>query len=1053
MTLRTLCFLLLASALAASATRPIQADEIEFNRDIRPILSNNCFYCHGFDEGHREADLRLDTFEAATEYAIVPGKPDESEVLERMLSDDPDLVMPPPSSEKQLSKKEKELVRRWIEQGAKYQEHWAWSPLTRPTPPDLSFLDSDSPIDAFLRDGWIANDAEPVGLATPRQRLRRLSLDLRGFPPSQDEVDRFQHDSSDEAFFAFRDRWMKELSFAEHQAVRWLDLVRWADTSGFVSDEPIASGAYRAWVIRAFSNNMPFDQFTRDQLAGDLQPNPTDDQYVASGYNRIVNTNCEAGGIEAEQLYKLKGEHVRAFGTVWLGMTTGCAECHDHKFDPFSARDYYSLAAFFDDLVETGVYTPGDRREPLHYVHNDETVRQLDRRIEAEITSLQKEIDAGIKTLDDAKRETLIADVKKALGDKANREEFVWLAGRLPAMRILEGDFDRSQREGRDVRVTTASDGKLARHHAAEVMTGYLSVSKSKEETKDAWFVDIWIDKQQRPEMIAVQISNGKYGRLGWKTGNYETYYWGEDSESILGQSYPWSNAKRVKRLGDLPEENGWVRLRIPHHELIAPDKSQAFEKVGMAWMHVGGRVEWADSGLEATVSRAMSLRLAEIATRAWWETPVNRQFFQRRDGYVASAIRKSAGSRDSLEQELVGRALAEWSQPGKVERLRALESELFEHRARALPVLVSRVSDKPKQTRLLNRGDYQDESGPLLFAAYPEFLTAADDSSKPVGNRLDLANWLFEDAEGLVARVMVNRLWHQYYGRGISESLEDAGTQGDWPSHLQLLDWLACEFRESGWDRNHVIRILTSAKAYQMSSTPSEELAERDPGNRWHARQGRFRMTAEQIRDTALRSAGLLQATNEIPVDSFFPYQPSAYWTRSDKVMYGSRHMVWATSPEVSQYTRTLYTFWKRQNIHPTMLAFDAPTRQECTAKRNVTNTPGQALALLNDPMFVEAGRVLAQRVCDAATSKAERLDELYSRTLQRKPQPAEVEVLESLLDDQLRYYAEHPEMAIELVSIGQSTTVESDAAAEIAAWTAVARSVLNLHEFLTRQ
>jgi hypothetical protein len=385
------------------------------------------------------------------------------------------------------------------------------------------------------------------------------------------------------------------------------------------------------------------------------------------------------------------------------------------------------------------------------------------------------------------------------------------------------------------------------------------------------------------------------------------------------------------------------------------------------------------------------------------------------------------------------------------MEALRSLESELFVLRARAMPVLVSKSSGPRKTTRLLHRGDYQDTTGPIVGPAVPEFLATEALQDNPT--RLDLAEWLFAEENPLFARVFMNRLWHQFYGRGISETLEDSGTQGDWPSNVALLDWLACEFRESGWDRNQMVRLLTSTKAYQLSSKPSTDLVLRDPGNRWHARQSRHRMTAEAIRDTSLHAAGLLKTTEEIPVQSFFPYQPDPYWSRSDKIMYGSRHMNWETSADRSQYHRSLYTFWKRQNIHPTMLAFDAPTRQECTAKRNVTNTPGQALALLNDPIFVESARVFAIRICgDADLSDEQRIENAYLIALQRLPSAAETEVLLDLLADQRRHYREFPDQARRLVAIGQSPPPSERDAANVAAWTIVTRTLLNLHEFLNR-
>ncbi|MCM2371782.1 PSD1 and planctomycete cytochrome C domain-containing protein [Aporhodopirellula aestuarii] len=1041
--------LVVAFAIAPSLSQNASAERVEFNRDIRPILSDNCFYCHGFDEAHREAGLRLDTFEGATESdAIVPCDPDESELMRRILSDDPDEVMPPPDSERSLSTQQRELVSRWIEQGAEYQEHWAWTPLQRPQVPGATPSSPSDAVDAFLEQGWAKNGLAPASDASPRELLRRLSFDLRGLPPTADEVSRFEADASVEHLLRFRETWMSELSFAEHQAVRWLDLVRWADTSGFVSDEPIASGAYRSWVINAIRDNMPFDEFSISQLAGDLLPNPTDGDLIASGYNRIVNTNCEAGAIEAEQLYKLKGEHVRAFGTVWMGLTTGCAECHDHKFDPILAKDYYRLAAFFDDLVEAGVYTPGDRREPLHYVYEISPRSEEDRRLASKIETLQKRISQ--KSVDDLS--TWEDDVLGRLNDETSRRDFVWIPSELPAMRVLEGSFEFATIDERCLRETTTDNGAFRRHHAAELMTGYINHGSFKTDAeKDGWYVDVWLDKANRPEMLGIQLSHGDYGRLGWKTANYETYYWGDDTSGVLQSPQSWSDPARVKRIGDLPTENGWVRLRVPFSERIPAVSGQDFEAVGMAWLQTGGRVLWGDSGLELRSDKATELELGETAIRKWWERPMNRQVYERRLKYVAAALKSKPVSRDDLQNEMIQDVYRESTQPKRMENLRRLESRLWQLRSRAMPVLVSQQGETKKMTRLLNRGDYQDETGPLVSSATPEFLGIPITTEEP--SRLDLAKWLFDERNPLTARVYVNRLWHQFFGRGISKTLDDSGTQGEWPSNVALLDWLACEFRDSGWDRNHMIRLLTSTRAYRLSSKPTEQQTKIDPENRMQARQSRFRLPAESIRDAALKTAGLLEMHPNVPTHSFYPYQPGQYWTTSDKVMFGSRHLDWTTSREQSQYSRSLYTFWKRQNIHPTMLAFDAPTRQECTAQRNITNTPGQALALLNDPIFVEAARVFASQVVESGESSDDaKLDHAFEAALQRSANDEEKRVLRQLLDRQRQHYRRHLDDAASLISIGQAPLVEDMEPAELAAWTTVTRVILNLHEFLNR-
>lgn len=1029
-----------------------ESQQVLFNRDVRPILSENCYFCHGPDKDNRHGELQLDTFEGATAdrggyAAIVPGKAKHSELIARIFSDDPDLKMPPSDSVYSLTDKQKELLRRWIEQGAEYQEHWAFRRLERP--PVEGDAEGSAAIDAFLTRRWRSEGAQPVAEAKPRELIRRLSYDLRGLPPTFEEVQVFEADPSEAAFQALLERWMDSLEYAEHQAVQWLDLVRWADSSGMVSDEPIASGAYRAYVINAIRENMPFDQFTIEQLAGDLLPAPTDDQLIASGYNRIVKTNCEAGVIDKEALYALKGEHVRAVGTVWLGLTTGCAECHDHKYDPLTAKDYYSLAAFFDDLVETGVYTPGDRRVPLHYVYENKKNRQLDEQLEHRAAKLVERIyhpTGELAAKLDVSQSDWEAEIRAKLANTKQQADFKWIPAVPHAPRQMGGEFNTTSWQGRTARVVASNSSVWKRHYIAESMTGYSR--RDFPGKQGAFYTEVYLDPENPPEHLAIQILHGAYGRMGWKADYDETYYWGPQDKTLFEKPQDWVNPTRLVHLGELPKTGGWVRLRIPKSKFV---QANDHECVGMAWAQRGGRVAWGESGWEVRADKVTELRLGETMIRRWREKPIYRMDFEKRMSLPKQALKTPAAKRDDLQKKIVQAVYYEQSQPELMEQLRKVENQLYALRRESMPVLVSKAGE-PKETRLVNRGNFMDTTGPIVGPAVPEFLgSVGEDGKRPT--RLDLANWLVSEENPLTPRVFVNRLWKQFYGRGISETLEDSGGQGDWPSHPELLDWLAAEFIESGWDRNHMVRLLVSAKAYRLSSKPSPDLAQRDPTNRWHARQSRHRHTAEEIRDSALQAAGLLQMTDDIPIESFYPYQPKKYWEVSSKIMWGSRDMIWETSAKASQYQRTLYTYWKRQNIHPALLAFDAPTRQECTARRNRTNTPGQALTLLNDPQFVEAARALAERTLQAeAADDVERLRLAFEWTLQREPKQEELALLVDLLSEQREHYESHPEAAKRLLEMGQNEPHDSIQAAEQAAWTIVSRGLLNLHEFITR-
>lgn len=998
------------------------AGTISYNRDIRPILSNNCFFCHGFDEKKREADLRLDTFEGATEFnAIVPGKPEKSELIKRIFTKDADDHMPPVDTVYRLTQKEKEILRLWIKQGAHYEDHWAFQKLTRPKIPG----NDTNPIDSFLKRTWNEKGVEPVDKASPRVLLRRLSYDLRGIPPSYEEVTVFQKDPSQKNYLSFVDRWTQSLEHAEHQAVRWLDLVRHADSNGMVSDEPIATGPFRKYVIEAFRNNMNFDQFTREQLAGDLLPDRNDRTLTASAYNRLVKTNCEAGVIEKEALYALKGEHVRALGTVWLGLTTGCAECHDHKYDPILAKDYYSLAAFFDPLIEAGVYEPGDRRVPLHYIHEETAKSAKEHELTAKIDIIRKELYSA--PIDQNTLRTWSAEVleqeAEAKGTKA-KVDWIWFPALLPVAHITSGNFTQSQ-TGREV---IAGSGEIIQHMCVETL------ASSDFGNSEEYFTHITIDPKNKPDFVAFQIINGAYRRMGWHDSYFRTFYWGPKDHPTAKKAFP----AKLTHMGPLPKSGEVIRLVVPKNKL----GKAAYVPQGMAWIQQGGKVTWGSSGYKTTAHRFFTNEMAESTFRYFWELPLNRDDRKDFPTLLLTSLKRPPSSRRAIHQTVIEMAFREYQNPELTAQLHDLYREIYLHRQGATETLVSKEGT-PKKTHVLNRGNFMDESGPVATPAIPEIFGKLE---LPNPTRLDLANWIVSKNNPLTARVFVNRLWHQYFGRGLSETLEDSGNQGDWPSHVELLDWMAAEFRED-WDIRKLTRRLVSSEAYQLSSIPDSLLAQSDPTNRLHARQSRYRLSAEQIRDSALLTANLLKLTDEIPSASFFPYQPKSYWEKSNKVMFGSRYQIWETNAGPGQYQRSLYTFWKRQNHHPALLALDAPTRQECTARRAITNTPAQALALLNDPQFVEAARCLATRVINHKKP----IEKLYHLAVQRKPSHEESAEMEALHKKLLAEFKANPEAAKSLLSIGQSPSGDHDPIIH-AAWTATARIVLNLHEFLTR-
>jgi len=788
-------FLLLTSAFA-----PVFAladDEIDFNRDIRPILSDNCFQCHGPDATHREADLRLDQEDVAKAdrggyQVIAPGELEASELIARITADDAEERMPPPDSGEKLTADEIELLRRWIEQGASWARHWAYVPPRRHPAPEVK--DQAWPrnwIDRFLLARIENEGLAPSPDADPVTLVRRLCFDLTGLPPSPEEVDRFVQSTDSDAYQQLVDRLLASDRFGERMAVYWLDLVRYADTVGYHGDQDHSISPYRDWVIDAFNDNLPFDEFTRAQLAGDLLEESDIDDKIASGYNRLLQTSHE-GGVQPKEYLAIYGaDRVRNISAVWMGATMGCCQCHDHKYDPYTTRDFYSLQAFFADLDEARHFRNGTDSVPT--------------KREPEIKVLTKRERRRV-----AKLEQQIADLKS---------------------RSAKLDADQeSQRQGLLQQLDTL---------AAE---------------RDA------IQKSARLTMISVAI----------------------ESRTI----------------------------------------------------------------------------------------------------------------------------------------------------------------------RVLPRGNWLDDSGPVVEPAIPEFLGTLDASQRR-RTRLDLANWLSDTQHGvggLTARVMVNRFWYLLFGAGLAEVLDDFGGQGAAPVHPELLDTLAVEFVESGWDVKHMIKLLVMSRAYRQSSIVPPALMKRDPGNRLYARQSRFRLPAEMVRDNALALSGLLVL--DYGGSSVKPYQPADYYRHLNFPARKYKH-----DTDSRQWRRGVYVHWQRQFLHPMLAAFDAPSREECTAARPRSNTPVAAMVLLNDPTFVEAARVFAERIVrEGGDTNDARLRMAFRQATSREPSHEELALLSELLSINQKQYASDTAAAEKLISTGLAPLADDLDVAELASWTAVARALLCMNETITR-
>ncbi len=792
---------LLPTMATAQTVKPKPVPRVDYNRDVRPILAENCFSCHGQDASKRQAGLRLDKAEGAQaklasgHVAITPGQVKTSTLVARLGVKSP-LVMPPASTGKTLKPLQIEMLRRWVVQGAKYEPHWAYIPPRRPVAPELPIvagakgaswnpnLWARTPIDRFLATRLVQEGLRPAKTAERATLLRRLSLDLIGLPPTMAEVDAFVHDTAPDAYAKQVDRLLASPHYGERMAQQWLDLVRYADTDGYHGDRNRNVFPFRDWTIAAFNQNMPFDQFTVQQLAGDLLPAPTTDNRIASGYNRLNMVTREGGAQAKEYLAKYMAERIRTTALVWQGATLGCAECHDHKYDPFTAKDFYRFGAFFADIKQVGLYPNG----------------------------------------------------------KDDLEPFIPLP--TPDQTTKLAQFD------------------------ADLM-------------------------RQKKEL-----------------------------------------------------EGAPVPAQDPLRKALATTQQQ----------------------------------------------------------------------RDALDNQV-------------------------EH-------MMVTAAVAPTVTHLLPRGNWQDETGEIVDPGVPAFLQSAPLSATRA-SRFDLARWIVARDNPLTARVTVNRLWMLLFGAGIVRTPGDFGTQGAPPTHPELLDWLATEFMESGWDIKHLMKAIVMSNAYRQSSDVSKALRERDPYNMLLARQSRFRLDAETVRDNALAVSGLL--VDKIGGRSVFPYQPDGYWDHCNTF---AGPLIYKQDHGDDLYRRGLYTYWKRTFLNPSLLAFDAPSREECVADRARSNTPLQALVLMNDPTYVEAARSLAEHLLqEGGSTLLERLNYAFRRVVARPARPAESAVLAGLYQKHLQEYTSDPAAAQKLITAGEHPAPKGLNPTELAAWTSVARVILNLNETITRE
>lgn len=1006
-------------AILLFVSPPASSEDVDFNRDVRTILSDACFTCHGPDPGQRQADLRLDLkegiFQSLDGTTIVdPGKPSSSELLKRITSDDPDVVMPPHDGGRKLSEKEVSTIKQWIDQGAEWKGHWAYIAPQRPAVPDVE-VGAGNEIDKFI-DAALANaKTQPLAEATPVTLARRLAFDLTGLPPSEEAVNSFTASPTAERWNALTDEFLQSHRYAERMTAFWLDLVRYADTNGIHGDNHRDVWMYRDWVINAFHRNMPFDQFTIEQLAGDLLPNATDEQKIASGYNRLLMTTREGGAQAREYLAKYSADRVRNASTVWMGATMGCCECHDHKFDPYSIKDFYSFAAFFADIKDVPVGVQPEVKMPSA----EQKIQQA--ALDTKMKSLQANLDTQTPELDAALNAW-------ATGLKTKRQESpqTWQTAVVSDMKSDNGQTLKRQNDGQIL--TTGTHPKRDVYRIA-VKPPVGKVTGIRLET--------FADKSFTKASLSRPPGNGNFVLSSVSATLVKA---ADNSEIVLS----------IKDAVASFEQKGW-----PVSAVLDGDAARG----------------WAVDGHNSAKSPVAVFRLAAAAEIAKDDRILIELHHEAIDYHNIGKFRLSTTGTDDpgidantygLPAELIA-VVDAWPETDKESKallathfrtitplladVRANLKKVTEERDRLekqIPETLITKTQKPRTIKVLARGDWMDDAGEVVNPAVPHFLNQLATEGR--ASRLELSQWFIDKQNPLVARVFVNRLWKLFFGKGLVKSADDFGSQGSWPTHPRLLDWLAIEFQESGWDVQHMIRLIVASNAYKRSSVATPELQEADPFNNLLARQSRFRLDAEFIRDNALAVSGLL--VDQVGGPSVKPYQPEGYWAHLN---FPKR--AWQADKGDNQHRRGVYTYWCRTFLHPAMRSFDAPSREECTVDRPRSNNSLQALVLLNDPSFVEAARGLAtQTIKLGGASTKSRIQFMYQRCLSRKPRENELPVLISLANSQLDQFTAAPETAVEFLTIGQSKDPVNGDAVEIAAWTAVARVVLNLHEVITR-
>ncbi|MCE9609064.1 MAG: DUF1553 domain-containing protein [Chthoniobacter sp.] len=1034
----TACGLALPLLPTAADAAPAKVD---FNREVRPIFSEHCYTCHGPDANKRKAELRFDRKESALgkaesgEVAVVPGDLAKSEMIRRITTTDKDDVMPPRKEHKELKPAQVETLKRWVQEGAVWTGHWAFEPVKSPTVPTVAGV--ANPIDAFIRARLAQERLGPAPEEEKARLIRRVSLDLTGLPPSIAEVDAFVKDSAPTAFEKVVDRLLQSPHFGERLALPWLDLARYGDTSGYHNDSLRDMWLWREWVINAFNANMPFSQFTIEQLAGDLLPKATVQQQVASGFHRNVMTSDEGGIIESEYLNLYVVDRVNTTGVTWLGMTVACAQCHDHKYDPITQRDFYQVYAFFHNVPENGKDGVRDRNpKPFLKVPLPEQEKEM-KRLDGELVEAEKAAAEFNRTLPEKQaaweKESAAAKVAEPKG---------------PGVRFpLDADGHGTSDTAQAVAATAQGEGAFV---DGTVGKGW--------ETKGAGWLEygdkFGFEKDQPFSVAAWVRPDGAGGTPFAKrdgtdaAGGWDVEIKGLRPHLHLVQKWPGEiihveaerdlAAKQLSHLAFTYDGSGKaagvklylngesVKLAVRVDKVSGSIKSDAPFRIGRR----GGDA----SPFHGVVD---DLRIYGRAL-----TPEEVTGLTAGTLIAIAPDQRKPEHKDTLQKlflQKLGTNAAMFAK--RVDELKKSKANV----EKAMPnTMVMSEMDKPRDTFIKVRGAY-DQNGEKVAAAVPAFLPQVPPraDSKPL-NRLDFANWLVSPQQPLTARVTVNRWWAMLFGTGIVKTVNDFGSQGEWPSHPELLDWLAADFMRD-WDIKRTIRQMVLSATYRQSAKTPPALLARDSENRLLARGPRQRLDAELIRDNALSIAGILNPA--LGGKSIKPAQPAGTWEINEMSGYN-----YQKSTGVDLYRRGLYVYWRRSTVYPSFITLDAPSREFCVAQRAKTSTPLQSLVLMNDPVFVEAARAFAQRILqEGGSDDSARLAFAWRTALSRPPSESERAILDRTLQRQLATYSQDKEAAKKLASVGDLPKAPGLDDTQLAAWTAVANVLLNLNETIS--